>query len=157
MTLPDLMDALDSLGANLSVRLVVDAPAEAITPEIRQALADHKPEIIARVVERDSAQLPRYWTAPNLSPADVAAIEAIRELVWDETSLTESVEAGREWNAAVTTRPGNPEKEKAARRWNGRPQSQWSSEDQENREAERERAKEQTPEGPDPEIAAFLK
>jgi hypothetical protein len=63
-------------------------------------------------------------------------------------------EAGGEWNATVKARPGNPGKEKAAKRWSGRPQ--WSAEDQEAKEAERERAGEQTPEGPDPQIAAFL-
>ena len=32
-------------------------------------------------------------------------IEAARELIWDATSLAESIEAGRQWNAAVLARP----------------------------------------------------
>jgi hypothetical protein len=105
MTLPQLMDALEVLGVSLSVRLLVDAPAGVITPEIRQSLADHKPEFIARLAQRDSAPLPRCWTAPNLSPADVDDIRAIRELIWDGTSLAASIEAGRLWNAEVMARP----------------------------------------------------
>jgi hypothetical protein len=154
MTLPELMDALYVLRVSLSIRLVVDAPAGVITPEIRQSLADHKTEIVARLAQRDSAPLPRYWTAPNLTPADVDAIQAIRELIWDGTSLTESIEAGRQWNAAVGSRPGNPEKEKSPKRSSGRPQ--WSAEDQEAREAERERQRENMAEVSDPETLAFL-
>ena len=105
MTLPELMDALNDLRVSFSVRLVIDAPAGVITPEIRQSLADHKLEIIARLVQRDSAPLPRYWTAPNMSPADVVVMQAIRELAWDGTSLAEAIEAGRQWNAEVMVRP----------------------------------------------------
>lgn len=50
MTLPDLMHALDTQGVRLSARLVVDAPAGAVTPELRDALAEHKPALLRRVV-----------------------------------------------------------------------------------------------------------
>jgi hypothetical protein len=47
MTLPELQSCLDHLGVNLSVRLVVDAPAGAMTPEVKEALATHKPTLLA--------------------------------------------------------------------------------------------------------------
>ena len=49
MTLPELQSHLDRLGVRLSVRLVVDAPARAITPEVKEALATHKPALLARL------------------------------------------------------------------------------------------------------------
>jgi hypothetical protein len=50
MTLPDLIAALDARGVRLSARLVVDAPAGVLTPELRDALAAHKPLLLQRVV-----------------------------------------------------------------------------------------------------------
>src|SRR5262245_18252284 len=44
---------------------------------------------------------PLYWTAPDPSPADADDIEAINALIWDGTSLAESIEAARLWNASV--------------------------------------------------------
>ncbi len=44
---------------------------------------------------------PLYWTVPDLSPADADDIEAINALIWDGTSLAESIEAGRLWNASI--------------------------------------------------------
>lgn len=49
MTLPELTEALDALGVRLSVRLVVDAPRGVLTPEIRDALAVHKPLLLLRL------------------------------------------------------------------------------------------------------------
>jgi TubC N-terminal docking domain len=47
MTFPELQSCLDRLGVNLSIRLVVDAPAGAMTPEVKNALATHKPTLLA--------------------------------------------------------------------------------------------------------------
>ncbi len=46
MTLPELSCRLDELGVLLSVRLVVDAPRGVLTPEITDALKDHKPLLL---------------------------------------------------------------------------------------------------------------
>src|SRR5262249_50730441 len=47
---PDLITALDASGIRLAARLVVDAPAGAMTPELREALAEHKALLLQRVV-----------------------------------------------------------------------------------------------------------
>jgi hypothetical protein len=50
MTLPELSACLESLGVKLSLsgdKLVVDAPANVVTPEVRTALAIHKPALLA--------------------------------------------------------------------------------------------------------------
>jgi hypothetical protein len=49
MTLPDVIAAVDGRGVKLSLRLVVDAPRGAMTDELRRALADHKPSLLARL------------------------------------------------------------------------------------------------------------
>jgi hypothetical protein len=50
MNLPDLIATLDAQGVRLSVRLVVDAPSGALSPELREALAAQKPALLARLV-----------------------------------------------------------------------------------------------------------
>ena len=50
MTLPDLQTSLERLGVKLSLRLVVDAPAGAMTPEVKEALATHKSTLLALLV-----------------------------------------------------------------------------------------------------------
>jgi hypothetical protein len=50
MSPADLLAALDARDVRLSVRLVVDAPAGVLTPELRSALAAHKPLLLQRVV-----------------------------------------------------------------------------------------------------------
>jgi hypothetical protein len=50
MTLIDLITALDARGVRLSARLVVDTPAGALTPELREALSAHKSALLARLV-----------------------------------------------------------------------------------------------------------
>src|SRR6516165_3448036 len=49
MTLPEVIAALDDRGVKLSLRLVVDAPRGAMTDELRRALAEHKPSLLARL------------------------------------------------------------------------------------------------------------
>jgi hypothetical protein len=46
VTLPELQSCLERLGVKLSLRLVVDAPAGAMTPEVKEALATHKPSLL---------------------------------------------------------------------------------------------------------------
>jgi hypothetical protein len=50
MTFPDLLRTLDARGVRLSARLVVDAPAGVLTPELCDALAAHKPLLLQRIV-----------------------------------------------------------------------------------------------------------
>jgi hypothetical protein len=52
MTLPDLMHALDAAGVKVDVRLSVDAPAGALTPELRDALARHKPMLLVELARQ---------------------------------------------------------------------------------------------------------
>jgi hypothetical protein len=47
MTLSELQSCLDRLGVKLSLQLVVGAPAGAMTPEVKHALATHKPALLA--------------------------------------------------------------------------------------------------------------
>jgi len=49
MTLHELNACLDRLEVKLSLRLVVDAPAGTLTSEVRDALATHKPTLLARL------------------------------------------------------------------------------------------------------------
>ena len=49
MSLSALTDALSKLGITLSLRLVVDAPAGAMTPGIKEGLAYHKPALLERL------------------------------------------------------------------------------------------------------------
>jgi hypothetical protein len=58
ITLPELQSCLDSLGVKVSLRLVVDAPAGAITAELRDALAEHKHALMARLVEAGPPEAP---------------------------------------------------------------------------------------------------
>ena len=53
MTLSDLQACLDSLGVNLSLRLVVQAPAGAMTPEVMDSLKAHKRRLMAMLAEMD--------------------------------------------------------------------------------------------------------
>jgi hypothetical protein len=49
MTLTNLTSTLEARGVRLSLRLVVDAPRGAITPELRDALTAHKPLLLHRL------------------------------------------------------------------------------------------------------------
>jgi hypothetical protein len=54
MTLDDLCDALDAASVDVAVAgdlLAITAPRGALTPELRQALADHKPTLIEALAE----------------------------------------------------------------------------------------------------------
>jgi hypothetical protein len=50
MTLPELTTALDALDVHLSLRLVVDAPRGVLTPDLRDALANHKTLLMQQLV-----------------------------------------------------------------------------------------------------------
>ncbi|MGO8900534.1 MAG: hypothetical protein ACLQU5_19630 [Isosphaeraceae bacterium] len=49
MTLPELLQALDTLGASLSLRLVVQVPRGLMTDELKAALIAHKPWLLDRL------------------------------------------------------------------------------------------------------------
>jgi TubC N-terminal docking domain len=50
MTYPDLIASIDARGVRLSARLGVDAPAGSMTPELRDALAEHRALLLQRLV-----------------------------------------------------------------------------------------------------------
>jgi hypothetical protein len=64
MNLPDLIAKLDAQDVRLSARLVVDAPAGMLTPELREALSAHKSALLARLagagVERPTREAGTY-------------------------------------------------------------------------------------------------
>jgi len=47
MTLPELMESLESRGVKLSLGPVVDAPRGMMTDQIKAALGTHKPALLA--------------------------------------------------------------------------------------------------------------
>lgn len=79
MTLAELLHALDERGVNLGVRLVVDAPGDAITDDVREALVEHRGSLLARLgkaAEWDELSAQRWGPAlhePNKPATDDAA------------------------------------------------------------------------------------
>lgn len=65
MTLPELRSCLDRLGVKLSLRLVVDAPAGVMTPEIKAALAVYKPRLAATLAAVDDRTDPDRPPVPD--------------------------------------------------------------------------------------------
>lgn len=59
MTLADLVTAVEASGIRLSLRLVVDAPAGIVGPEIRDALRQHKPHLLVRLASEAQWQASR--------------------------------------------------------------------------------------------------
>jgi hypothetical protein len=59
MTLPELQARLDRLGVQLTLRLVVDAPAGVLTAEIKTSLAAHKPRLLAMLAGADDQVKPQ--------------------------------------------------------------------------------------------------
>jgi hypothetical protein len=51
MTLPELAATLDTRRISLTARLVVDAPAGVMTPELRAALEKHKPRLLLALAQ----------------------------------------------------------------------------------------------------------
>jgi TubC N-terminal docking domain len=88
MTLPELNACLERLGVKLSLRLVVDAPAGALTPEVKAALATHKPALLALLA--GPAPAPPTPDPPGLL-SDEDALDAISRVLWDGRSLAESL------------------------------------------------------------------
>jgi hypothetical protein len=64
MTLPELQSCLDRLGVKLSLKLVVDAPARVISPEIKAALATHKPRLLVLLAHLEVHHGPPTTSAP---------------------------------------------------------------------------------------------
>ncbi len=69
-------------------------------------------------------------------------------------SWADMIAAGKAWNDAIRSRPGNPEGEKARKTWSSMPT--YDAEEQALREAERERAREGSLLDADPFVEAFL-
>jgi hypothetical protein len=68
MTLDDLTAALDGMGVNLSLRLVVDAPTGALTSEIKAALKAHKPTLVARLASVEVSSKTERDISPPCKP-----------------------------------------------------------------------------------------
>jgi hypothetical protein len=91
-TIDDLRTKLIDLKVRLSInngKLVVDAPAGALTPELRSELTEHKPALLDCM-------------SGGISDAD--ALAQIAALTWDGTSLADQVESGRRHNKEVGKR-----------------------------------------------------
>jgi hypothetical protein len=104
---------LDRLGIRVSARgdrLHFAAPKDAMTPDLKDALANHKSALLALVTsppEGVPASEPRTWTAPDLTADEAAAVESI--LTWpldDRRSWGELIEAGRHHNEVVMAERG---------------------------------------------------
>ena len=85
----NLRTRLIDLRIRLSIRsgkLVVDAPAGALTPELRSELADHKPALL---------------DCMSGGMSDAQALEQIAAIRWNDTPLAEVIESGRQHNEEV--------------------------------------------------------
>jgi hypothetical protein len=89
MTLYDLKQALDAKGVKLSLRLGVDAPAGAITDDLRAALVAHKPHLLADLGRKAQWEALEPKADPIESPEDRADPYAVaeREAIQSETPL----------------------------------------------------------------------
>src|SRR5438132_12388534 len=87
MTASSLLSQLRELGVEIKVsdddRLVIDAPRGAITPELRSALASHKPELLKMLKTEENADI----SAPTHKPS-----EPVRAVV-EETRSPEAAAA----------------------------------------------------------------
>jgi hypothetical protein len=66
MSLPELALILAERGIGLTLRLVVDAPRGALTPDVRDALEEHKPMLLmglARQAQWDALKDQRWGPA----------------------------------------------------------------------------------------------
>ncbi|MFZ1624464.1 MAG: amino acid adenylation domain-containing protein [Gammaproteobacteria bacterium] len=82
MTVAELLAATRAAGIELRVergRLLYDAPAGALTPELREALGKRKPELLAHLQNESSAPLgfaqQSLWFLHELYPQDTSASE----------------------------------------------------------------------------------
>lgn len=62
MTFDELATYLANHHINVGLKLTVDAPAGALTDEVRAALAEHKPHVVARVASAMQREALSSWT-----------------------------------------------------------------------------------------------
>jgi hypothetical protein len=67
MILPELKSCLFFLGVKLSVRLHIDAPAGVLTPEIKAALAHHRPVLLSWLLAMEPSRDPHDANLSDLS------------------------------------------------------------------------------------------
>jgi hypothetical protein len=69
MTYPELLDAINVHNIKLELKLVIDAPSGVITDELRCALTEHKPHLLAKL-GRDAqwGALSQQRWGPALNP-----------------------------------------------------------------------------------------
>ncbi|MEO6807609.1 MAG: hypothetical protein ABI353_00660 [Isosphaeraceae bacterium] len=73
MTLPEMADALTERRINLSLRLVIDAPAGSIDADLRQALDEHKAALLVHLANEDRWNVlkdQRWGGAPGTEATD---------------------------------------------------------------------------------------
>ena len=87
----DIRTKLIDLKVRLSAsggKLVVDAPAGVLTPELKSELVEHKAALVTSM-------------SGGISDAD--ALEQIVAIRWNDTSLSDVIESGRKHNERVRT------------------------------------------------------
>jgi hypothetical protein len=93
MNLPELQSCLDRLGVKLSLRLVVDAPTGALTPEIKSALVNHKPDLLSRLAgvgfQSESAP-PRAGEMMSSQCGDSGIVRSNTGIVTDSAAMPTS-------------------------------------------------------------------
>jgi hypothetical protein len=104
MTLPELQSRLNRLGVKLSLRLVIDAPAGVITPEVKTALANYKPCLLALLAGAEvgidrlkgteaAAPAPEESRETNVADEMPALAASEAQPVFESVVLTPSVTA----------------------------------------------------------------
>jgi hypothetical protein len=75
---PDLLRALAAAGVRLSIRLKVDAPAGAVTPEMRAGLAEHRHIVLkalARQAQWEALKDERWGSALDAYPEELISVD----------------------------------------------------------------------------------
>ena len=107
MTASSLLSQLRELGVEIKVsaddRLVIDAPRGAITPELRSALASHKPELLQILKAEQTAKVAATTPGPQEPVAAVATPVSPRS----NSGITSMVRLGltRRYSATPNSTP----------------------------------------------------
>jgi hypothetical protein len=135
MTFPQLLHALSTHGIKLELKLAYEAPKGSLTPEIRAALIEHKPQLLAKlgrdalwaalepkgdlsepaddagddsaILEREAIKL--LDDGPTLRQFDLEPVDSAPFPAFESLPAREDLDRalteGAAWNAAVLARP----------------------------------------------------